>query len=197
MLSCSASYSDKPILRDKQTQTRDLSSIIPQPLSLPLPPTFPHFPPPSSLVLPDLAFPQWGRTPMNRDVGTGPVAQWATHSFVHLFACTAHSLACTAHSLACSALLAHSLTPELMGKWMIRWLFLLCFFLFWTIVHGSMWRKKEKMSSVPFICVFASLYTVSVCSLSVHFLLDNGSSKNKAVYTTATVADGWAGAVMI
>ena len=128
MLSCSASYSDKPILRDKQTQTRDLSSIIPQPLSLPLPPTFPHFPPPSSLVLPDLAFPQWGRTPMNRDVGTGPVAQWATHSFVHLFACTAHSLAC-------SALLAHSLTPELIGKWMIRWLFLLCLSLFWTIVE--------------------------------------------------------------
>ena len=54
-------------------------------------------------------------------------------------------------------------------------------------MHGSMWRKKEKMSLVPFICVFAYLYTESICSLSVHSLLDNGSSKKKCQQNCSSV----------
>ena len=58
---------------------------------------------------------------------------WATRSSVRSFARTAHSFACSAlvALLACSTalicLLACSLTPELVGKLMIRWLFLLFF----------------------------------------------------------------------
>ena len=43
----------------------------------------------------------------------------------------AHALRCT-HSFACSL---DSLTPSLVGKWLIRLLFCLCFFLFSTIVQ--------------------------------------------------------------
>ena len=64
---------------------------------------------------------------------------WATHFSVCSFAHTAHSFACSAlltlltlwasHALLPSLvrLLAHPLTPELLGKWMIKWVFLLYF----------------------------------------------------------------------
>ena len=43
---------------------------------------------------------------------------WATRSSVRSFARTAHSFACSLTTL----------TPSLMGKWIIGWLFCLCFF---------------------------------------------------------------------
>ena len=49
---------------------------------------------------------------------------WATPSSVRSFARTVHSFA---RSLT-------SLTPSLVGQWMIGWLFILCFFLFWPRV---------------------------------------------------------------
>ena len=63
----------------------------------------------------------WSGTNKNRDVSTGP---------------SIRSFARTAHSFACSGLLT-SLTPLLVGQWMIRWLFFQIFFLFSTIVYGS------------------------------------------------------------
>ena len=33
--------------------------------------------------------------------------------------------------------LGHSLVRSLVGKWMIRWLFILCFILFWPIVQAK------------------------------------------------------------
>ena len=76
---------------------------------------------------------------------------WATRLSFSSFARTAQLLAC-------------SLTPKCAKKLMINWLFLLCFLLFWTIVHESIWRIKEKtsraeirMSSSLFRCVLASL----------------------------------------
>ena len=60
---------------------------------------------------------------------------WATHSSARSFACTDHSFACFgllasrvllgAHSFARSLTL---LTPSLMGKLIMKWLFCLCFF---------------------------------------------------------------------
>ena len=47
--------------------------------------------------------------------------------------CRAYALRC-AHSVTCKLTL---LTPLLVGKRIIRWLFILCFFIFWTIVHPS------------------------------------------------------------
>ena len=73
---------------------------------------------------------QWGRTAKNPDCSTGPLA----HPFACLLALFSCSLAppcslcsrASLHSLV--ILLAHFLTPALVGKWMIRWLFYLCFF---------------------------------------------------------------------
>ena len=49
---------------------------------------------------------------------------WAIRLSIYLFACTVHSF-------------AFSPTSILQSLWgMIKWLYLLCFFLFWTIVHG-------------------------------------------------------------
>ena len=58
----------------------------------------------------------------------------ATRSSVQSFACTAHSFA---RSLTL-------LTPSLMGKWMMRWLFILGFFPFWTIVHSEKIGRRER-----------------------------------------------------
>ena len=71
--------------------------------------------------------------------------------------CSTGSLARTAHSFACSTLLASLtrsaalarsltlLTPSLVGKWMIRWLFCLCFFfLFWTKVPWSDYSRFRR-----------------------------------------------------
>ena len=71
------------------------------------------------------------------------------HSLVHSLVCNIRSLApdCSLYSRpplrSLVPSLAHSfarsltlLTPLLMGQWMIRWLFCLCFFLFSTIVFS-------------------------------------------------------------
>ena len=78
--------------------------------------------------------------PLIRPCGTvgqnNRLKYWATRSFVCLFARTAHSFACSALRalLARSAALT-SITPLLVGQWMIRWLFILFFFFsFWPIV---------------------------------------------------------------
>ena len=65
------------------------------------------------------------------------------HLFVHLLVCSHHSLIRllrTAHSLT-------SLTPLLVGKWLIRWLFCLCFFYILAhsagVIMGSVTRKDD------------------------------------------------------
>jgi len=68
---------------------------------------------------------------------------WATRSSVRSFARTAHSLSLLrparfARALRCAHSFARSLTsltPSLVGQWIIGWLFNLCFFHFWPIVH--------------------------------------------------------------
>ena len=76
----------------------------------------------------------WSKTTKNTDCSTGPLA----HPFVRLLRTARFALALRcAHSFACSLT---SLTPSLVGQWLIRWLFCLCFFLFSTIVcwsHGN------------------------------------------------------------
>ena len=65
----------------------------------------------------DTLFLTWSRITRDPDVGTGPL----THPFACSLEPLTHSLA---HPYACSL----TLTPKLMWRWMIRWLFLLCFF---------------------------------------------------------------------
>ena len=75
---------------------------------------------------------------------------WTTRSSIRLFARllrTTHfaRTLCCAHSLDCSLTL---LTPSLVGKWMIRLLFYLCFSLIWPIVgcfveHGEQEQEQE------------------------------------------------------
>ena len=93
------------------------------------------------------------------------------HSFVRLLIRSHRSLiclihtACFAHALHCAHLFACSLIsfiPKLLGKWMIRWLFFLSFFLFWPIVNwkslcesqsenGSAWiGHQQHPSPLPF-----------------------------------------------
>ena len=81
----------------------------------------------------------WARIIWNKDWSTGPL----THPFarslapllVHLLRTTCFARAlCCAHSLARSLT---SLTSLLVGQWLIRWLFILCFFLFMAIVEGD------------------------------------------------------------
>ena len=43
-----------------------------------------------------------------------------------------------------------SLTPSLVAQWMIGWLFILCFFLFWTTVH--LIRQKDAPLLAFFLC---------------------------------------------
>ena len=89
------------------------------------------------------------RTAKNPGVSTGPLAC----SFAHSLASLIHSLAphyslFTRISL-CSLVcwLAHSLTPEPVGRWMIRWLFFLCYLLFCTIVDRG--KRPEKTWKGP------------------------------------------------
>ena len=72
---------------------------------------------------------------------------WATCLSVRSFARTAHSFACSAAALIRS--LAHSLTPSLVGKWMIRCLkttwfcpTVPCFLFFFNFFDGH--RKTRK-----------------------------------------------------
>ena len=72
----------------------------------------------------------WARITKKTDWSTGPLARPFIRSLAPLTCSLApHNLlclcACCAHSLARSLT---SLTPELLGKWMIRWLFILVFF---------------------------------------------------------------------
>ena len=62
------------------------------------------------------------------------------HSLVRLLCTTrfARALHCT-HSFACSLT---SLTPLLMGKWLIRWQFFLCFSLCWTKVPSKLLARE-------------------------------------------------------
>ena len=82
----------------------------------------------------------WSRKTKNPEVSTGPLA----YLLAHLLARTAQLLAC-------------SLTPKCAKKLMINWLFLLCFLLFWTIVHESIWRLKEKTSRAEIVWVLVFL----------------------------------------
>ena len=92
---------------------------------------------------------------------------WATRSSFRLFACTAHSFACSAlfASLARSAALTHWLTPELVGKWKIRWLILLCFFMLWTIVKMGMMKKWQALCLCLFLLVLGQRKPIK-CRLS-------------------------------
>ena len=65
------------------------------------------------------------------------------HSLVHLLRTTRFS--CTL----CWARLLTFFTPPLLGQWMIKWLFFLCFSPFWTIVHW--WHHWESMKILKFV----------------------------------------------
>ena len=69
--------------------------------------------------------PLWSRTTKNPDVSTGPLAP----PFIFLLT---------------------PLTPELVGKSIIRWLFCCFYFLFWTIVHRLSGDAVGQMPSVVF-----------------------------------------------
>ena len=87
---------------------------------------------------------QWARSTKNPDVSTGPFARPFSCSLAPLTGSLAPPcLLCSraplrSAALRCAHWLARSLTllaPSLVGQWLIRWLFILCFFLFWPIVH--------------------------------------------------------------
>ena len=81
----------------------------------------------------------WSKTTEKLDISTGPLA----HPFARLLALLTHSLAlhcslcsrATLYSFVC--LPAHSLTPELVGKWMIQ-----CFIMPWICL--TVQRAKSK-----------------------------------------------------
>lgn len=94
---------------------------------------------------------------------------WAIHSSIRMFARTAHSFTCFAllASFACSAALTYLfarsltwLTPKLVGKWMIKWLFFLSFLLFWTIV-----RRYNFISLVLFCFILVKISDFSEIQL--------------------------------
>ena len=87
---------------------------------------------------------------------------WPTRSSVRLFAATAHSFPdCSLRSRPPLRSLT-SLTPKLVEKWMIRWLFNLFFFLFWPIVHCTIQPLtylsvvKQELQSLSSIVEMAS-----------------------------------------
>jgi len=71
----------------------------------------------------------------------------------------ARALRC-AHSFARSLT---SLTPSLVGKWLIRWLLNLCFFLFWPIVDYQMHLIRITLRSDGLHSEFISLPLSCVC----------------------------------
>ena len=95
----------------------------------------------------DTAKALWSRVSKNPDISTGPSAR----PFTRLLAPLTHLLARALHG---TYLFARWLTPKLMGKWMIRLLFLLCFFLFWTILRDR--RVFLNLSEFWFIFFFIS-----------------------------------------
>ena len=52
--------------------------------------------------------------------------------------------------------------PRVLGKWMIRWLFILCFFLFWPTVHSQPHYTTTELKQ---------LETVSECCLNLRSIL--------------------------
>ena len=78
---------------------------------------------------------------------------WAFRTSVRWFACTAHSFTCfalltsLARSAALTRLHARSI-PSLVGKWMIRWLFILRFFRFRSTVGLEGWQQVEGKNAV-------------------------------------------------
>ena len=70
---------------------------------------------------------------MVRDSQDSKCKNWATRLSIRSFPRTAHSFYCSARlalhvrSAALTPSVAYSLTPSLVGKWMIRWLFFLSF----------------------------------------------------------------------
>ena len=116
------------------------------------------------------------------------------HSLVRLLICSHRSLIRLLHPacmLRCAHLFARSLTsltPSLLGQWLIRWLFYLCFFLFWTIVHRrvrgreSNKRKHNLLWPFPFVSFFSlsilhygpeqsRIQTQKLCHLLVRWLV--------------------------
>ena len=78
----------------------------------------------------------WAWITKNTDWSTGPLARPFANSLVSL----TRSLTpdCSLRSRPPLRSLVRSLTlltPSLVGQWINRWLFILCFFLFWPIVH--------------------------------------------------------------
>ena len=89
------------------------------------------------------------------------------HSLVHSHHLLVRLLrtVCFAHRHCCTYLFICSLTlltPELMGKWMIRCLLFLCFFLFWTIVHTHDTGFRERCFLLGFWGVGGSFMENSV-----------------------------------
>ena len=89
----------------------------------------------------------WSRITKNPDVSRWPLGRLFIRSLaLHrslvrllrpvLFARYSRSFACSLTSL----------TPLLVGKWMVRWLFILCFYRIWTIVPGRNLQKKVDKS---------------------------------------------------
>ena len=88
----------------------------------------------------------------------------ATHSSIRSFARTTR-----AHSL-------NSLTPSIVGQWMIRWLFILYFFLFWpTYEHtwDEFFLKKYFQSFRSNFPTYSYSSFVKADILLLHILLNN------------------------
>ena len=103
----------------------------------------------------------WARTTKNTDWSTGPLARPFARSLVRSHCSLVRLLrtAGFARALRCAHSFARSLIPSLVGKWFIRWLFCLCFFLpFSTIVKGCFLGRicYEKCSRGP-VCRAISL----------------------------------------
>jgi len=111
----------------------------------------------------------WARINKNTDWSTGSLA----HPFAHSLARLTHSalLASLARSTALTYLLT-LLTPSLVGQWMIRWLFILCFFLFWPIVHRYFQFPHPAPSYVFVLILFQFIFSLSQVLFWYHLISD-------------------------
>ena len=111
---------------------------------------------------------RWSGTSKNQDVSTGPLARPFAHSLSPL----THSLAppsslCSRAPLHSFARSLTSLTPSLMGQWMIGQLFCLCFFLFSTTVYLTV-DPTICQYICPNICLYIHLLVCTSCWLTLH-----------------------------
>ena len=109
----------------------------------------------------------WYRSAKNPDESTGPLARLFARSLAPLTRSLAPPCLLRSRATLCSfgCLLAHSLTPELVGKCISRWLLCLCFFFY--LAHNAIFTMTINLMKP---------YLVHEGCLGRFFIVDGSSS---------------------